>query len=110
MSEPVYYCVGREAQTNLEKYMMAIITEVENMIGQGYEEGIFTPQKIPPREIIIMVSTNIIVNLTAKALRPEVGIKKRLELMSDMLEHIKETSLQLWTMIEAAQADDKTSH
>lgn len=110
MTKPVYYCVGRKAKTNLEKYMVSIINEVEKMIGQGYEEGIFTPQKIPAREVIIMVSTNIIVNLTAKALRPEVGIKKRLELMNDMLEHIKETSLQLWTLIEAAQADDKTPH
>ena len=110
MSEPVYYCVGREAQTNLEKYMMAIITEVEHMISEGYEKGILVPQKIPPREIIIMVSTNIIVNLTSKAMRPEVDIKKRLELITEMLEHIKDTSLQLWTMIEAAQADDKTSH
>lgn len=110
MSEPVYYCVGREAETNLEKYMTAIVAEVEQMISEGYEKGILVPQKVPPREIIIMISTNIIVNLTSKAMRPELDIKKRLELITEMLEHIKDTSLQLWTLIEASQADNKTPH
>ncbi len=105
-----YVWLDEMPKKEIEKHLLSILYEVERQIVIGYDEGIFVPAKMTPKDVIVMIATNIIVNFMGKALEinstTQADVKSRIKLMEDCLDEVKRTSMQLWKTIEAARADN----
>ena len=106
--------VEKEMAGEIEQLLINILYVVEERIINGYEEGIFDPNKMSPKDVIVMVATNIIVNFMGKALQlneiPSNGVKSRIDIMERCLDEVKNVSMKLWKTVETARADCLHSH
>ncbi len=112
-----YYKVleGRPSPRNaIENHLLSILDIVEEQIIIGYEEGIFSPDNMSPKDVIVMVATNIIVNFMGKAMQlneiPNTDIKSRLDIMERCLDEVKGVSMKLWKTLETSRVDCLNSH
>lgn len=98
-----------EPDTQPQKALSDIVFMVKERIADALHNDTIGLTDIHPRILISMVVTNILVNLLFNSIAvSEVG--RRLDMVNDSLEEIREMTLNLWKAMEASRADTKTAH
>lgn len=105
-----HYVVGEdEPTTEPQKALSEIVWAVKNRLAEALDDNEVGLAGNHPRVIISMVITNILVNLLFNSIATK-DIKRRLDMVNDSLDEIKEMTLNLWRAMEACRADTKTPH
>jgi hypothetical protein len=94
----------------LERHLLGLLELVEEQIVIGYERNIFSHKKMDPMEVIVMIMTNLIVNLFGSSQVGTTSIKDRLMLLESLIDDIKSKSMHLWKTIETSTADADHTH
>ena len=95
---------------DLEQHLLDLLHLVEEQIVIGYERGVFSHKRMEPLDVIIMIMTNLIVNLFGSSQVGTSSIKDRLMLLDSLLDNIKSKSMHLWKTIETAGAGADLAH
>lgn len=98
-----------ELETQPQKALSEIVFLVKERIAEALHDDSIGLSGIHPRIIISMVITNILVNLLFNSIAIS-DVSRRLEMVNDSLEEIKEMTLNLWRAMEASRADNTTAH
>jgi hypothetical protein len=96
--------LGHLPMNDMESHLLELLHLVEEHIVIGYEKNLFMKDKMKPEDIIIMIITNLIVNLFGAAQNETSNIKSRIMLLESLIEQIKTKSMTLWKTIETASA------
>jgi signal transduction histidine kinase len=98
-----------EPQEQPQKALSDIVLMVKNRLAEALQDKEIGLSGNHPRVIISMVITNILVNLLFNSIAvTDVG--RRLEMVDDSLDEIKEMTLNLWRAMEASRADTTNPH
>lgn len=105
-----HYVVGDiEPDTQPQKVLSDIVFMVKERLADALHDDTIGLAGTHPRIIISMVITNILVNLLFNSIAiSDVG--RRMEMVNDSLEEIKEMTLNLWKAMEASRADVTIAH
>lgn len=105
-----HYVVGEnEPEVQPQKTLSDIVFLVKDRLADALHDEKSGLAGNHPRVIISMVITNILVNLLFNSIAiSDVG--RRLEMVNDSLEEIREMTMNLWSAMEASRADTKTAH
>lgn len=105
----IQYTTFEDCST-LEKHLANLLAEIDSRVLEAIEDKTTNLFSLHPRVIIVIFCTNIIVNLLMDALSRNLDVGVKLKLVEECLEEIKDTSLKLWSSIEASKADEKIPH
>lgn len=105
-----HYVLGElEPDTQPQKALSDIVFIVKERLAEALADDALGLAGTHPRIVISMVITNILVNLLFNSIAvSDVG--RRLDMVNDSLEEIKEMTFNLWKAMEASRADTKTAH
>jgi hypothetical protein len=92
-----------------QKSLSDIVMVVKNRFIDALEDDDTGFKDCHPRTLISMVVTNILVNLMFHRVAV-TDIKKRIKLVEDVLDEVKEMTLELWNALEAGAADETNAH
>jgi hypothetical protein len=83
------------------------------MVKERLAEALCDPscelQEEHPRIVISMVITNIFVNLLFNTITAE-DVSRRMSMVTETLDEIRDMTHELWTALETARADKSTAH
>lgn len=98
-----------EPTSEPEKSLSDIVFLVKNRLADALTDEKSALSGVHPRVIISMVITNILVNLLFNSI-VMTDVSRRLEMVNESLDEIKEMTLRLWQAMEASRADEKIAH
>lgn len=105
-----HYVIGEdEPQAEPQKALSDIVFLVKDRLAEALHNDTIGLTGVHPRVIISMVTTNILVNLLFNSIAIS-DVNKRIAMVNDSLDEIKEMTLNLWKAMEASRADTKTAH
>lgn len=100
-----HFVLGEEApKTEPEKSLSDIVFLVKDRLADALSDRDVGLAGTHPKVIISMVVTNILVNLMFNAIGTN-DVQRRLDMVKDMLEEITTMTIDLWSAMEANQAD-----
>ncbi len=105
-----HFIVGENMPTTEpQKSLSDIVFMVKNRLCDAIGDPSTHFAESHPRTLISMVTTNILVNLMFHSLSV-TEVKKRIEVVEEVLDEIKEMTLELWHALEANRADETKAH
>jgi hypothetical protein len=105
-----HYTLGEnEPECQPQKALSDIVFMVKERIEQALKDEETGFAGTHPRIIISMVVTNILVILLFNSIAIN-DIPRRLEMVVEILDEIREMTINLWLAMEANGADTKTPH
>lgn len=105
-----HYTLGdNEPDCQPQKALSDIVFMVKERIAQALQDEEIGLSGVHPRIIISMVVTNILVNLLFNSIAIN-DVHRRMEMVTESLDEIREMTINLWLAMEASRADTKTPH
>jgi hypothetical protein len=105
-----HYVLGEtEPESQPQKALSEIVFLVKERLSDALHDNDSGLAGNHPRVIISMVITNILVNLLFNSIAI-TDVSRRLNMVNESLDEIKEMTLNLWHAMEARRADTKTPH
>jgi hypothetical protein len=105
-----HYVLGDiEPDTQPQKALSDIVFVVKERLSEALEDDSIGLAGTHPRVLISMLVTNILVNLLFNSIAV-TDVSRRLDMVNDSLEEVKEMTLNLWRAMEASRADTTKAH
>lgn len=107
----IYHYVAGEDEPEIgpQKALSDIVFLVKDRLYEALNDDTTGLSGVHPRILISMVITNILVNLLFNSMAIS-DVSRRLEMVNESLDEIKDMTLNLWRAMEASRADTKTQH
>ena len=98
-----------EPDTQPQKALSDIVFIVKERLSEALGDDSIGLAGTHPRVLISMLVTNILVNLLFNSIAV-TDVSRRLDMVNDSLEEVKEMTLNLWRAMEASRADTNKAH
>lgn len=94
------------ANKNVDKYLTQIVSATINTIQDAIIDEDTDFYNRHPTDIILLVVSNLTINLMAILIKPQLSPRLRLSAIEDYLVDFNETVLEMWKVLEASMVDN----
>jgi hypothetical protein len=99
-----------DPKTPLEEHLIDLLQELESRVAAALQDEFTHLKSYHPKDVIVMMTSNIIVHLLSRSLSSSLFVNERINLVEDCTEEIKEATMKLWTVLETSRVDVLNPH
>jgi hypothetical protein len=109
--EHIYMQLNKKPENEIEWLIHNIMRDVAGHLNAYYDKAYAENEPtFSSRQLVVMVSTNVMVNLIQSSIKETITPAQRLELMVEAMTDIAQLSMHLWKAIETNKAPESNAN